>query len=82
VVEIPVTTLRKPTKPPTPLARAHARALAQTLLDLYKMNYPDKEVIESFKRAVLKIWKLRYEYYKDEPEFQELVELGLLPPRP
>jgi hypothetical protein len=67
---------------PTPLAKIHGLALADTLLKLIKMGCDDKEVIESFKRTVLEIWERKWMYYKDEPVYQELVKLGVLPPKP
>jgi hypothetical protein len=84
VVKIPaVATKRKEEDiAPTPLAKAHGLALAKTLLDLIKMNYPDKMVIDSFKKTVSELWKRKWMYYRDEPEFQELVKLGVLPPKP
>jgi acetolactate synthase small subunit len=66
---------------PNRLSKIHAVALAKTYLQVVERG-EDPEIVESFRKAVVDIWRSKYEYYKNEKVFRELVKRKLLPPNP
>jgi len=69
------------TTAPNKLSKIHAVALAKTYLQVVERG-EDPEIVESFRKAVVDIWRSKYEYYKNEKVFRELVKRKLLPPNP
>jgi len=67
--------------PPSKFDRAAAKALAKVYLYAVEKG-EDPEVIEDLRRAVLNIWEIAYEYFKDDEVFQDLVNRNLIPPEP
>ena len=66
---------------PNRLSKIHAVALAKTYLQVVERG-EDPEIVESFRKAVVDIWRSKYEYYKNGKVFRELVKRKLLPPNP
>jgi len=62
--------------PLRPIARAMAIASAMTALQVWD----DPEARELVMEYVRWVWERRKDELKDEPEFQELVRRGALPP--
>jgi acetolactate synthase small subunit len=69
------------TTTPNKLSKIHAVALAKTYLQVVERGEVP-EIVESFRKAVVDIWRSKYEYYKDEEVFRELVKRKLLPAKP
>ena len=53
------------TTTPNKLSKIHAVALAKTYLQVVERGEVP-EIVESFRKAVVDIWRSKYEYYKDE----------------